>query len=113
MYTGYFATASNRADWMEAVLLVDSDSGDVIDISGCRVTMTVRDERGCARLTASTDDGSIILPDTGTFQWDFDATAMSGLWAGAYQVGVRLSQDDRTVQLIIGNINVMEGLDTQ
>ncbi|MBR0741155.1 hypothetical protein JQ581_29910 [Bradyrhizobium liaoningense] len=113
MYTGYFATASNRADWTEAVVLTDAESGEVIDIADCRVTLTVADDGGCVRLRASTDDGSITLPDVGTFQWDFDATQMSGLCPGAYRVGVRISRDDRTVQLVIGNINVMEGIDQQ
>ncbi|QOG23163.1 hypothetical protein [Bradyrhizobium sp. SEMIA] len=113
MYTGHFATTSNRSDWSEAVVLTDVESGEVIEITGCRVTLSVTDERGCVRLKASTDDGSITLPDVGTFQWDFDATAMGGLCPGAYNVGVRISRDARTVQLVIGNINVMEGIDAQ
>lgn len=113
MYTGFFATTSNRADWSEAIVLTDAESGELIDISGCRVTLTVSDENKCARLTASTDDGTITLPDVGTFQWDFPATQMGGLCPGAYSVGVRISQDERTAQLVIGSVNVMEGIDTQ
>ncbi|MEY9239183.1 hypothetical protein ABIF68_006802 [Bradyrhizobium japonicum] len=113
MYTGYFATASNRGDWSEAIVLTDAESGDVIDISACRVTLTVRDDNGRNVLKASTDDGSITLPDLGTFQWDFSDDQMSGLCPGAYGVGVRISQDDRTVQLVIGSVNVMEGIDDQ
>lgn len=113
MYTGYLTTASNRANWTEAVELVDNESGDDIDITACRITLTVSNENRRPVLTASTDDGSIALPQAGTFQWDFSATQMSGLCPGAYSVGVRISQDDRVVQLLIGNINIMEGIDTQ
>ncbi|MBR0882483.1 hypothetical protein ABIF65_004125 [Bradyrhizobium japonicum] len=113
MYTGYFATTSNRGDWSEAIMLADAESGDIIDITGCRVTLSVADEQGGVRLKASTDDGSITLPDVGTFQWDFDENQMSGLCPGAYNVGVRISRDDRTVQLVIGSVNVMEGIDQQ
>jgi|SRR4051812_20772099 hypothetical protein len=113
MYTGYLAPTSNRSDWSEAVQLVDTDSGEIIDISGCRITMTVRSDAGQAVLTASTDDASITLPDVGTFLFNFTAQQMSGLCPGAYAVGVRVAQDDRTMQLLIGNINVMEGIDVQ
>ena len=113
MYTGYLAPASNRASWTEAVQLVDNESGDNIEISGCRITLTVRNENRNPVLTASTDDGTITLPQTGTFQWDFSETQMSGLCPGASSVRGRISQDDRVVQLLIGNINIMEGIDTQ
>ena len=113
MYTGYLAPTSNRSDWTETVLLEDIESGDVIDLTGCRVTLTVWDESRTTRLTADSDAGSITFPDVGYFTWDFPATTMGGLCAGAYQVGVRISRDARTVQLIIGSVNVMEGIDRQ
>jgi hypothetical protein len=128
MYYGHVSTASNRADWQEAVVLTDQDTGDLIDISLCRVTMTVvkmqrnpnayrdgyygYDCDGVA-LTGSTDTGEITLPDVGTFEWLFDADRMSGLRGGEYQIGVRISQDDRTMQLIVGTVNVIEGIDQQ
>ncbi|WP_445215458.1 hypothetical protein ACKWRH_23550 [Bradyrhizobium sp. Pa8] len=113
MYTGYLAPQSNRSDWTETILLEDTESGEVIDLTGCRVTLTVRDENRCARLTADSDAGTITFPDVGMFTWDFDHNTMRGLCAGAYQVGVRISRDERTVQLIIGSVNVMEGIDDQ
>jgi hypothetical protein len=112
MYTGSFAAVSNRADWSEAVVLTDAESGDLIDISACRVTLSVTDNYR-ALLTASTDDGSITLPDVGTFMWNFSQDQMNALCPGAYPVGVRISQDTRTCQLVIGTVNVMEGIDQQ
>lgn len=124
MYYGHVSTASNRADWQEAVVLTDQDTGDLIDISLCRITMTLTDlprdpgafgysYSGSAVLTGSTDSGEITLPDVGTFQWWFTPTRMAALRQGEYQIGVRISQDDRTVQLIVGTVNVVEGIDTQ
>jgi hypothetical protein len=134
MYGGFFPDASNRADWSETVLLTDEDTGEAIDISLCRVTLTVT--RLPSRqsgpfipgyydwgplygygygvvLTGSTDDGTITLPDVGTLQWLFIADRMASLPFGAYQIGARISQDTRTAQLIIGRVNVTEGIDTQ
>jgi hypothetical protein len=127
MYYGHVSTASNRADWQEAVVLTDEDTGELIDISLCRITLSVvkmarsrPDDYGgqngynnAVSLTGSTDTGEITLPDVGTFQWIFVADQMAGLPPGEYQIGVRITQDTRTVQLIIGTVNILEGIDQQ
>jgi hypothetical protein len=130
MYHGHVSNASNRADWQEACVLTDMDTGDLIDISLCRITMTLRSMRrnpnsyfndglygpvfpDSITLTGSTDTGEITLVDVGTFQWLFPASRMAGIPQGEYQIGVRISQDARTVQLIVGTANVIEGIDTQ
>jgi hypothetical protein len=131
MYYGNISTASNRADWMEVVVLTDEDTGDAIDISACRITVTVKKlerqpnfygagfyydypvQYGGITLTGSTDDGTITMPDVGTFQWEFDETRMNGLPPGEYLIGVRISQDGRTMQLIAGTVIIFEGIDMQ
>lgn len=133
MYTGHVSTASNRADWSETIVLTDEETGELIDISACRITMTVlhrpRNPNNYTRdgyyglpdtglsagiaLTGSTDTGEITLPDVGTFTWSFSADRMAALPQGEYQLGLRISQDSRTVQLIIGTANIAEGFDTQ
>ena len=127
MYYGHVSTASNRADWQEACVLTDQETGELIDISQCRVMMTVtraaprstvsssyaEEYNSGPALTGSTDDGTITLPDVGTFEWLFSATRMAGLCQGEYVIGVRISQDDRTAQLIIGTVSVVEGIDNQ
>lgn len=130
MYVGHVSTASNRADWQEVVVLTDLDTDELIDISQCRITMTVvrrpsnpnsygdgyydgpPSDYGIA-LQGSTDTGEITLIADGTFQWSYPKDRMASLCQGEYQVGVRLSQDERTVQLIIGTVNIDEGIDNQ
>jgi hypothetical protein len=129
MYTGNISTTSNRADWQDTIALVDQDTGEAIDISLARITMTVRRlRRGQgyftdyyygsplpvdALLTGSTDTGEITVVDTGTFQWLFPFTRMASLCQGEYQIGVRISQSGSTMQLIIGTVTVLEGIDNQ
>jgi len=129
MYYGHVSTASNREDWQETCALIDDDTGELIDISGCRITMTLskmqtrgmdysyfndyRPFNSAPILTGSTDSGEITLPETGTFHWEFDDSRMAALCAGEYQLGIRISQDDRTVQLIVGMVDIVEGIDTQ
>lgn len=111
MYTGYFAETSNRGDWSEAIQLIDVNSGDVIDITGCTVQLAVRHLQTKQQvLWGSTDDGIITLPEMGVFLWTFPEKTMNALCPAAYEVGVRISRDDRTVQLVIGNVNVSEGI---
>jgi hypothetical protein len=120
MYVGSLPATSNREDWRLAMQLVDADSGDTIDISLCRITMTVtRSMRNqsyssvSAVLTGSTDTGEIAIASDMSFQWLFTATQMSRLCQGQYDVGLRISQDDRVSQLLIGTVDVFEGIDAQ
>lgn len=46
----------------------------------------------------------------GTFQWRFEAAAMRGLSAKTYEVGLVIEQDDDEVQLVIGTLQVMDGI---
>jgi hypothetical protein len=135
MYTGHVSTTSNRADWQETFVLTDEATGEAIDITGCRITLSVVLNRrnpnywpyigypgdsfyGSAPnaglvLTGSTDTGEITLVDVGTFQWLFTQDRMASLCQGEYQLGVRIMQNGSTMQLIIGTANVIEGFDTQ
>jgi hypothetical protein len=134
MYHGLLPATSNRADWEQSFTLVDEASGEPIDISGCRITLSViyrprnpnywplgsyyydspPQQYGGLVLTGSTDTGEITLPgDMGTFTWLFPASRMAGLWNGEYQIGLRLGQNGSTTQLMIGTIPVYEGFDMQ
>jgi hypothetical protein len=114
MYLGSLPSVSNRETWQQAITLVDADTGELIDISLCSVTMTVRDFKNKQTvLTGSTDSGEITLPEDGTFAWSFTPTQMGALCQAQYEVGVRIAQDDRVAQLIIGTVEVLEGIDRQ
>jgi hypothetical protein len=126
MYYGNINTVSNRADWQDVIVLTDEDTGDLIDISQCSITLSVarcrpsylNDGYGFAApvgviLTGSTDTGEVTFPDVGTFQFIFTKDRMGALCQGEYQIGIRISQDDRTMQLFAGTVKVQEGVDMQ
>ena len=109
-YTGHVSTVSNREDWIETFVMTDEDTGDLIDISLCGITMTVlyrprnpnlmmRDglyyggpvvQSGGVILTGSTDTGEIMLTGLGTFTWSFPASRMASLAQGEYQPGLKI-----------------------
>ena len=113
-YVGSLPSVTNREDWQQAITLVDGDSGELIDISLCSVTLTVCDfKTKCTVLTGSTDNGEVTLPEDGTFLWNFPAQQMGALCQAQYEIGVRIKQDDRTAQLIVATVEVIEGIDRQ
>jgi len=130
-YYGSVSAPSNRADWIETVLVSDDDTGDPIDLSTTTINLTVTNARrnpnsyfgpgygspyewGPLRMTGSTTTGEIVVVDLGTFQWTFPAIRMANLLQGEYQIGIRLeTADGQIAQLIIGTLTVMEGIDMQ
>ena len=130
-YYGNISTPSNRADWIDTVMVMDDDTGDPIDLSTCSITLTVTNRRRNPNiytgiggyygplfldliiLTGSTGTGEITGVDLGTFQWHFTAGQMNNLPQGEYVIGVRITQDDQSMQVMIGTVTVMEGIDMQ
>lgn len=101
---------SNRADWIEAIEFTDDDDGDLIDLTGCNITITVKDEDGCQVLNASTTDGSVVIVSTGVAEFTFPRASMTNLRADSYQVGGTLERDGDTMQFLIGTIPVVDGV---
>lgn len=114
MYTGALPTTSNREDWRAAFKLVDPATRQTVDIQPCTITMTVREFKSkVQKFRASTDSGEITIGTDNVFQWLIPAQTMGGLCQGQYEVGLRISQDDRVAQIMISTINVLEGIDQQ
>ena len=113
MYGGSFDSQSNRADWEGSIYLYDGDVGadEYIDLTGCTVTLSLRNERDGLELSATTDDATITFPDNGYISWVFTASQMASLCPGTYKVGIRISRDDKTMQLLIGTLPIVEGVD--
>lgn len=118
MYTGQIATISNRATWTSDVIqLVDEDDDDaVIDITnediGFDAVVTIADDRQCVLVSGSIDGGEVTLTGTGDdigFQWQFSSDDLTVLCAGTYLLGVKITVNDETNDIIIGSIAVVEG----
>ncbi|MGJ5022329.1 hypothetical protein [Bradyrhizobium oligotrophicum] len=102
--------ASNRADWTVQVSATDADTGDAIDFTGASVTVAVRDENGCQKLLATTDNGKVTLPSAGVVQFAFTDSDMNGLCPATYLVGATYTINDETNQLFVGTVNVYDGV---
>jgi hypothetical protein len=111
MFIGPLSPVSNKADWSDSIELTDDTTGALIDISGATaITLEVQDpQTGGAVLTASLGSG-ITLISTGVFQWSFTAAQMSNLPEKTYDVGVLITMNSQTTQLVIGQLPVLDGV---
>ncbi len=109
MFGGSLGAISTAADWNDAQAILDSETGEPIDLTGASVTMTVKDSRGCQILCGSTEGGEIAFPDIGVFNWVFPSDRLSRLCAGTYGVGILIEQEGQREQLFLGNITIQRG----
>lgn len=114
MITGTLPPISNRADWpsTHAFELYDDDDNSVIDLTtASAITLELREQGCCSpRLTASLANGNLALQGTDTFMPLWTANNLGCLCAGTYEIGCTAVVDGITVQLIIGNLPVLEGI---
>jgi hypothetical protein len=123
MYTGQVDVISNKATWRSQVYdLVDEDDGTTTDLTAVAdldIVVTIRGLAGSSAdygqlppasiyATASIANGKVTVPGPG-FQWQFEDTDLSGLCAGTYCLGVKVTMDGFIVDLIIGDLTVLEG----
>lgn len=112
MLTGALPPTSNKADWIEALELIDSDSGEPIDISAATeivIELLPHGQKCSPVLSAKLSDGSIDHIETGIFQWAFTADQMGALDSSTYEVRCRITKDGIVTQLIIGTLPVLDG----
>jgi hypothetical protein len=130
MFRGAFPAISNRQSFIDAVELYDDEDGTLVDLTGCIIQVEIRPAGlswpsdsywsagwgwgyglfGSTRLLASTADGSIIIPDVGTFIFTFTPAQIASLCPGLYELAANISRDDETVQLILGTMPVLDGV---
>lgn len=109
MFTGQIAVVSNREDFEIMYEAVDDDTNDSIDLTSASVDFEIR-ENGCRRIVASTGNGKITLVEPSVFRVFIGKDEMKCLCSGSYEVGATVENDDITRSLIIGTINVLDGV---
>jgi hypothetical protein len=123
MYTGQVDIISNKATWRSQVYdVVDEDDDTTTDLTAIvalDIVVTIRGITGSVQdygttppayvyATASIANGKVTVPGPG-FQWQFEDTDLSVLCAGTYRLGAKVTMDGFIVDLIIGDLTVLEG----
>ena len=124
MYLVNFAQQSNASDWIDTIDLRSADDATLIDLTGWSVDLQVWPQtyRGAGTnaswlgwnavtpvLEASTANGKITIPQAGVIQWTFRASELNDLPAGVYEVGIILTKSPDTVQILLGQLPIVNG----
>jgi len=114
MYQGTLSPTTTQEDWKLIVEIDDEDTGEALDLTGATIVFEVRDpkSRGIV-LSATSNNGKILILDTSIFQVLFVRSEMLGLVAQNYEVGCVLTVNGETKQYIIGSVPVLDGVVTQ
>ena len=114
MYQGTLSPTTTQEDWKLIVEIDDEDTGEALDLTGATIVFEVRDpkSRGIV-LSATSNNGKILMLDTGIFRVLFVRSEMLGLAAQNYEVGCVLTINGETKQYIIGTVPVLDGVVTQ
>lgn len=111
-----------NGDWIETFEIADDETGDLIDLTGCVITLSLRRDRpgglpndwynSRTDLTASTDTGEVTILGTGYFAVTYMrslTTAFSSLACGIYLVALTIARDGFTNELIVGTLPITDG----
>ncbi len=103
----FFAT--DDADWAVQMPLTNDSTGLPLDTAAVRFDLSVKD-CGAQVLTATTEDDTIEIPETGTIQWRFTAAQMAALEPRkTYTVGCNMITATGTDPLFVGTLAVIDG----
>lgn len=118
-YTGHVAAASNRADLLFQVELIDPKTNDKVDFTGATITVALRPVTGgnsfaaatMQRLTGTNHDGHVTVIGPGLFEVKFSRSEMAQFSAGDLDIGITvLLNDGITYQLFAGQLPIVDGV---
>ena len=116
-YTGHMAAASNRADLMFQVELIDPVTNDFVDLTNSTITISLRmgaQSRAAPQLTGTNKDGHITVISPGVFEVRFTRAEMAAFPAGDVDIGFTvLLSNGVTYQLFAGQLPIVDGVVTQ
>lgn len=129
MFRSAFPAITNRQSFIDEVEVLDADDGTPVDLTGCRIVVGIRLRHyqgwgwdywpypaapslyvDAPRLVASTDDGTVTIPDLGVFFFNFTFTQIASLRPAIYDVGATVTRDGEEVELLLGQLPVLDGV---
>lgn len=103
------AWATDDAGWAQRIDLIDDSTGQALDTDDASFALAIT-ECGTAIFSATSADGGIEVPQTGTIQWRFSAADLGSLCPGTtYRFGCTMTNDAGTTQLLLGTLAFLDG----
>lgn len=103
--------ASNKADFVVDISATDADTGADIDFTGAAVSIAISEtgERCYTRYSASIGNG-ITQPASTVLELTIPAATMKSFRPGSYQIGGVYTLNGATIQLLVGDFVVYDGI---
>jgi hypothetical protein len=109
MFRGQVADVSNREDVELLYAIVDEDTGDEADLTSAAIFVEVQDQNGCVIWDGSIADGDVTLSESTVMRILIPRISMMSFCAGAYVVGMTVTNGGLTKQAIVGSLSVVDG----
>lgn len=105
---------SNKADFTFNITATNGDPSDpafgtAIVFTGALITLTIKDENDCQKLTATVGSG-ITLPLPTTIEVLFSAAQMETLCPGSYKIGAVYSLNGSINTIFTGTLAIYDGV---
>lgn len=101
--------ASNKADFVVDISATDADTGDDIDFTGAAVSIKIGSEN-CAPIISAAIGSGITQPSGTILELTVTAAQMAVLRAGSYRIGGVYRLNGATIQLLVGDFVVYDGI---
>jgi len=102
-----FPEISNRETWSETLALSE-DGAPLPDIASCSFSFALRVQGTATPVIEGTEaDLLTVDPAESTVSWAID---MRGQGAGYYDVGLTVERAGRITQILVGTIEVLDGV---
>ena len=111
-YTGHIAAASNRADLLFQVNLVDPVTNDNVNLTGSTITVALRpSSQSLPAISGTNLDGHVTVVGLGVFDVRFNRAEMVRFAPGDLDIGITVKlADGVTYQLFAGQLPVVDGV---
>ena len=111
-YTGHIAAASNRADLLFQVELIDPKTNDFVDLTGSTIVVALRPTSQPSPAISGTNlDGHVTIVGLGVFDVRFGREEMTRFAPGDLDIGITVKLiDGVTYQLFAGQLPVVDGV---
>ena len=101
---------TTSGDLILSVEMKDSETGELLDLTGATFDFALQRDQKTSTLTGSTADGHITNPALGIVHVQFLESELNDLDVGTYDAGLTIHRDGFSETLILGTIEILNGV---
>jgi len=110
MFKAILDTITTSGDLILSIQMSDSETGELLDLTGATFDFALQRGVSTAILTGSTADGHITNPATGIVHVQFLESELNDLEVGTYNAGMTIHRDGFSQTLFLGTVPVLDGV---